>query len=63
MARNKSHLQQVSKEYGVPMQEWFQKLIGEDGYSEEGGRILAGEIDWNEIPDNTEIRECLRAVI
>ena len=63
LARNKRHLQQVSKEYGIPMQEWFQKLIGEDGYLEEGGRILAGEIDWNEIPDNRKIREWLKAVI
>ena len=42
LARNKRHLKQVAKEDGIPMQQWFQKLIGEDGYSEEGGRILAG---------------------
>ena len=63
LARNKRHLQQVSKEDGIPMQEWFHKFIGEDVYLEEGGRILAGEIDWNEIPDNKEIREWIRAVI
>ena len=63
LARNKRHLQQVAKEDGIPMQEWFQKLIREDGYSEEGGRIIAGEIDWKEIPDNREIREWIRAVI
>ena len=34
LARNKRHLQQVAKEDGIPMQEWFQKLIGEDGYLE-----------------------------
>ena len=47
LASNKRQLQQVSKEDGIPMQEWFQKLIGEDGYLEEGGRILPGETDWN----------------
>ncbi|MFN9954914.1 MAG: hypothetical protein ACK55I_17585 [bacterium] len=45
------------------MQEWFQKLIGEDGYSDEGGKILAGEIIWKEIPDNKEIREWIKALI
>ena len=27
LARNKRHLQQVAKEDGIPMQEWFQKLM------------------------------------
>ena len=47
----------------MPMQEWFQKLIGEDGYSNEGGKLLAGEINWKESPDNKEIREWIRALI
>ena len=55
LARNKRHLQQVSKEDGIPMQEWFQKLIRESWYSYEGGRILVSNIDWNDIPDNKEI--------
>ena len=63
LARNKRHLQQVAKEDGMPIQEWFQKLIGEDGYSDKGGKLLAGEIDWKEIPDNKEIREWIRALI
>ena len=45
LARNKRHLQQVGKEDRIPMQEWFQKLIGEDGYLDKGGKILAGEIN------------------
>jgi len=63
LARNKRHLQQVAKEDGIPMQEWFQKLIGEDGYSDEGGKLLAGEINWKKIPDIKEIREWIRALI
>ena len=63
LARNKRHLQQVAKEDGIPMQEWFQKLMGEDGYSDEGGKLLAGEVNWKEIPDNKEIREWIRALI
>ena len=54
--RNKLHLQQVSKENGIPMQELSQQLIGEDSYSDEGGRILVGNIEWSEIPDNEEVR-------
>ena len=53
----------MSNENGISMQEWFQQLIGEDGYSEKGGRILAGDIEWSEIPDNEEVRAWLRAVI
>ena len=56
-------MQKSSKEDGIPMQEWFQKLIEEYGYLEEGGRILAGKIVWKEITDNGEIREWLKAVI
>ena len=63
LARNKRHLQQVAKEDEIPMQEWFQKLIREDGYSDEGGKLLAGEINWKEIPDNKEIREWIREII
>ena len=57
LARNKRHLQQVSKEDGIPMQEWFQKLIGGDGYSEAGAKLLAGNVNWKDIPDNKEVRE------
>ena len=42
LQRNKHHLQQVAKEDGIPMQQWFQSLIGKDGYSIEGDNILAG---------------------
>ena len=41
LSRNKRHLQQVAKEDGMTMQEWFQKLIWGDGYSDEGGKLLA----------------------
>ena len=63
LARKKRHLQQVAKEDGMPMQEWFQKLIGEDGYSDEGVKLLAGEINWKEIHDNKEIKEWIKALI
>ena len=61
--RNKQHIQQVAKEKGIPMQEWFQKLIGNDRYSEKGGRVLEGDIEWEEIPNDPEIRAWLKAVI
>ena len=63
LARNKRHLQQVAKEDGIPMQEWFQKLIGGDGYSKEGGKLLAGNVNWKDIPDNKEVREWIKALI
>ena len=63
LQRNKSHLQQVSKEYRVPMQAWFQTLIRCDGYYEEGGRILEGDIEWNKVPDDPEVRAWLKAVV
>ena len=53
---NKRHLQQVTKEDGIPMKEWFQRLIGKDGYSEEGVKILEGVIEWDEVPDHLEVR-------
>jgi hypothetical protein len=45
------------------MQEWFQQIIGEDGYSYEGGQILAGNIEWSEISDNEEVIAWLREII
>ena len=59
---NKRYLQQVTKENGIPMQEWFQRLIGKDGYSKEGGKILAGAVNWDEVTDDLEVRAWLRAV-
>ena len=46
LQRNKRHLQQVAKEKGIPMQAWFHKLIGNDGYSDKGGGVLGGDIEW-----------------
>jgi len=63
LERNKRHLQQVAKEDGIPMQEWFQKLIGGDGYSNEGGKLLAGNVNWKDIPDKKEVREWIKALI
>ena len=63
LERNKRHLQQVAKEDGIPMQEWFKKLIGGDMYSNEGGKLLAGNVNWKDIPDNKEIREWIKALI
>ena len=63
LERNKRHLKQVVKEDGIPMQEWFQKLIGGDGYSNGGGKLLSGDVNWREIPDNKEIREWIKALI
>ena len=45
------------------MQAWFQKSIGNDGYSEEGGRVLEGDIEWEEIPDDPEVTAWLKEVI
>ena len=56
LQRNKRHLQQVTKERGITMQAWFQKMIGNDGYSDKGGGVLEGEIEWEEIPNDPEIR-------
>ena len=44
--RNKRHPQQVAKENGIPMQKWFQKMIGGDGYIHEGSYLLEGRVDW-----------------
>ena len=63
LARNKRHLQQVTKENGIPIQEWFQRLIGEYGYLDEGGRIIAEDIEWSEIRYNEEVRAWLRGLI
>ena len=63
LARNKRHLQQVTKENGILMQEWFQQLIGKDGYSDEGSKVLTGCINWKEIPDTPEVKSWLQAVI
>ena len=38
------------------MQSWFQKMIGCDGYSEKGGMLLDGDIDWTELPDDPEVK-------
>ena len=45
------------------MQACFQKLIGFDGYFEEGGRIMEGDIEWNEVPDGPEVRAWLQVVV
>ena len=45
------------------MQEWFQRLIVKDGYSKEGGKILAGAVNWDEVPDDLEVRAWLKAVV
>ena len=45
------------------MQEWFQKLIGGDGYYEAGAKLLAGNVNWKDIPDNKEVREWIKALI
>ena len=63
LQRNKRHLQQVTKEGGIPMQAWFQRMIGNDGYSEKGGGVLEGDIEWEEIPDDPEIRAWVKAVM
>ena len=57
---NKRYLQQVTKEDWIPMKERFQRLIGMDGYSKEGGKILAGAVNWDEVPDDLELREWIR---
>ena len=49
-------LKKVSKEDGITIKEWFQRLIVRDGYYEEEGNILAGVIDWNEFHDDLEVR-------
>ena len=54
--RNKRNLQQVAKYNGTPMQKWFQKMIGGDGYSQEGSNILDGKIAWSEVPDDMEVK-------
>ena len=59
LQRNKWNLQQVTKERGIPMQAWFQKMIGNDGYSDKGGGLLEGDIKWEEIPNDPEIRAWL----
>ena len=63
LQRNKPHLQQVAKEDGIPMQQWFQSLIGKDGYSVGGGNILAGEINWREVQEDPEVRAWLKTLI
>ena len=63
LQRNKRHLQQVTKEGGMPMQAWFQDLIGTDGYSDKGGGILDGDIDWGKLPDDPEVRAWLKAIV
>ena len=45
------------------MQAWFQNLIGCDGYSDKGGRLLEGDIDWNEVLADPEVRAWLKAIV
>ena len=52
---NKRHLQQVAKEDGIPMQQWFQTLIRKDGYSIAGDNILDGKINWRVVPEDPEV--------
>ena len=63
LQRNKHHLQQVAKEDGITMQQWFQSLIGKDGYSIEGDNILDGEINWREVPEYPEVKAWLKTLI
>ena len=63
LQRNKRHLQQVTREGGMPMKAWFQNMIGNDGYSDKGGGLLEGDIEWGEIPDDPEIRAWLKAIM
>ena len=61
--RNKQHLQQVTKEGVMPMQEWFKTMIGNDGYSDKGGGLLEGDIEWGGVPDDPELRAWLKAIM
>ena len=63
LQRNKQHLQQVTKEGGIPIQAWFQKMIWNNGYSDKGGGVLEGDIEWEEIPNDPEIRAWLTAIV
>ena len=63
MQRNKLHLQQVTKEGGSPMQAWFQMMIGNDRYSDKRGGVLEGDIEWEEIPDDPEVRAWVKAIM
>ena len=38
-------------------------MIGNDVYSDKGGGVLEGDIEWEEIPNFPEFRAWLKAVI
>ena len=63
LQRNKQHLQQVTREGGMPMQTWFQNMIGNDEYSDKGGGLLEGDIEWGEVPDDPEIKAWFKAIM
>ena len=45
------------------MQKWFENMIGNDGYSDKGGGVLEGDIEWEEVPDDPEIRAWVKAIM
>ena len=45
------------------MQAWFQKMIGNDGYSDKRGGVLEGDIEGEQITNDPEIRAWLKAVV
>ena len=45
------------------MQACVRNLIGRDGYSDKGGRLLAGDIYWTEVPDDPVVKSWLKEIV